>query len=136
MAGIGNLTRDQMLELLKKMLSSKEIAKGGKALEKEMEKQGYGKRKWVCKQDILTKTEKLLLTAVRISNAFWILTKSENIEGHNRKSDMRLAGSIPFVVIEMWMKECGAKLGSQELNEYIKKKLMSGEFSKLVANGY
>ncbi len=45
MAGIGNLTRDQMLELLKKMLSSKEIAKGGKALEKEMEKQGYGKRK-------------------------------------------------------------------------------------------
>ena len=34
------------------------------------------------------------------------------------------------------MKECGAKLGSQELNEYIKKKLMSGEFSKLVANGY
>ena len=36
---------------------------------------------------------------------------------------MRLAGPIPFVVIEMWMKECGAKLGSQELNEYIKKKL-------------
>ena len=62
--------------------------------------------------------------------------KERNIEGHNRKSDMRLAGSIPFVVIEMWMKECGAKLGSQELNEYIKKKLMSGEFSKLVANGY
>ena len=46
-----------------------------------------------------------------------------------------LAGSIPFVVIEMWMKE-GAKLGSQEFNEYVKKKLMSGEFSKLVANGY
>ena len=62
--------------------------------------------------------------------------KERNIDGHNRKSDMRLAGSIPFVVIEMWMKECGAKLGSQELNEYIKKKLMSGEFSKLVANGY
>ena len=51
--------------------------------------------------------------------------KERNIDGHNRKSDMRLAGSIPFVVIEMWMKECGAKLGSQELNEYIKKKLMS-----------
>ena len=62
--------------------------------------------------------------------------KERNIEGHNRKADMRLAGSIPFVVIEMWMKECGAKLGSKELNEYIKKKLMSGEFSKLVANGF
>ena len=59
--------------------------------------------------------------------------KERNIDGHNCKSDMRLAGSIPFVVIEMWMKECGAKIGSQELNEYIKKKLMSGEFSKLVA---
>tara|TARA_B100000902_G_scaffold56894_1_gene63752 strand:- start:4209 stop:4484 length:276 start_codon:yes stop_codon:yes gene_type:complete len=62
--------------------------------------------------------------------------KERNIEGHNRKSDMRLAGSIPFVVIEQWMKECGAAIGSQELNEYIKKKLMSGEFSKLIANGY
>jgi len=45
MAGIGNITRDEMLELLKKMLKSKEIAKGGKALEKEMEKMGYGKIK-------------------------------------------------------------------------------------------
>jgi hypothetical protein len=49
---------------------------------------------------------------------------------------MRLAGSIPFVVIEMWMKECGAKIGSEELNAYIKKKLMSGDYGKLVANGY
>ena len=49
---------------------------------------------------------------------------------------MRMVGSIPFVVIEMWIKECGAKLGSQEFNEYVKKKLTSGEFSKLIANGY
>jgi hypothetical protein len=62
--------------------------------------------------------------------------KQRNIDGHKYGSDMRLAGSIPFVVIEMWMKECGAKLGSEEFNEYCKKKLMSGEFSKLVANGY
>ena len=62
--------------------------------------------------------------------------KERNIDGHNRKSDLRLVGSVPFVVIEMWMKECGAKLGSQEFNEYVKKKLTSGEFSKLIANGY
>lgn len=62
--------------------------------------------------------------------------KERSIEGHNRKSDLRMVGSIPFVVIEMWMKECGAKLGSQEFNEYVKKKLTSGEFSKLIANGY
>ena len=62
--------------------------------------------------------------------------KERNIDGHNRKSDMRLAGSIPFVVIEMWMKECGAKIGSPEFQEYVKKKLTSGDYSKLIANGY
>ena len=62
--------------------------------------------------------------------------KDRNIEGYNRRSDMRLAGRIPFVVVEMWMKESGLKLGSPEFSEYVKKKLMSGEFSKLIANGY
>lgn len=62
--------------------------------------------------------------------------KERNIEGHNPKSDMRLAGSIPFVVVEMWMKESGLKLGSREFSEYCKKKLMSGDFNKLIANGF
>jgi len=62
--------------------------------------------------------------------------KERNIEGHDPKSDMRLAGSIPFVVVEMWIKESGLKLGSKEFAEYVKKKLMSGDFSKLIANGY
>ena len=62
--------------------------------------------------------------------------KERNIDGHNKRSDMRLVGPIPYVVIEQWMEECGAKIGSQELNEYIKKKLMSGDYSKLIANGY
>lgn len=62
--------------------------------------------------------------------------KQRNIEGHNRKSDMRLAGSIPFVVVEKWIQESGLKLGSKEFSEYIKKKLMSGDFNKLIANGF
>ena len=62
--------------------------------------------------------------------------KERNIDGHNRNSDMRLAGSIPFVVVEMWIKESGLKLGSQEFAEYVKKKLMSGDYGKLIANGY
>lgn len=62
--------------------------------------------------------------------------KERNIDGHNRKSDMRLAGSVPFVIAEMWSRECGAKIGSREFAEYVKKKLMSGDFSKLIANGY
>tara|TARA_B100000575_G_C23143794_1_gene667018 strand:- start:30229 stop:30516 length:288 start_codon:yes stop_codon:yes gene_type:complete len=62
--------------------------------------------------------------------------KERNIDGHNKKSDMRLVGSIPFTVIEMWMKESGERLGSEAFAEYVKKKLQSGEFSKLIANGY
>ncbi len=62
--------------------------------------------------------------------------RERNIDGHNKKSDMRLVGSIPFVVVELWLQESGLKLGSQEFAEYVKKKLMSGEFSKLIANGY
>ena len=62
--------------------------------------------------------------------------KERNIDGHNRRSDMRLAGSIPFIVVEMWLKESGLKLGSQEFAEYVKKKLMSGDYGKLIANGY
>lgn len=62
--------------------------------------------------------------------------KQRNIEGHNRKSDMRLAGSIPFVVVEQWVKESGLKIGSREFSEYIKKKLQSGDFNKLIANGF
>ena len=62
--------------------------------------------------------------------------KERNIDGHKVGADMRLAGSVPFVVIEMWMKESGLKLGSQEFAEYVKKKLMSGDFGKLIANGF
>ena len=62
--------------------------------------------------------------------------KERNIDGANRKSDMRLVGSIPFVVIEMWLNESGLKLHTDEFKEYIKKKLVSGDYSKLIANGY
>lgn len=54
---------------------------------------------------------------------------------HNR-SDMRLAGRVPLVIMEQWMRECGAALGSQELNAYVKRKLMDGEFAKLRVRGY
>jgi len=54
---------------------------------------------------------------------------------HNR-SDMRLAGRVPLVIMEQWMRECGAALGSKELNAYVKRKLMDGEFAKLRVRGY
>lgn len=88
------------------------------------------------KTKYLDEDDKLIINRSQDISDILDFNKERNIDGHNRKSDMRLVGSIPFVVIEMWMKECGAKLGSPELNEYIKKKLTSGEFSKLIANGY
>tara|TARA_B100000214_G_C23496252_1_gene413981 strand:- start:226 stop:516 length:291 start_codon:yes stop_codon:yes gene_type:complete len=92
-------------------------------------------------QDLLKtkiKEEDNKLHVVRTQDVQRILdfNKERNIDGHNRKSEMRLAGSIPFVLVEQWVKESGAKIGSQELNEYIKKKLLSGDYSKLIANGY
>ena len=92
-------------------------------------------------QDLLKtkiKEEDDKLHVVRTQDVQRILdfNKERNIDGHNRKSEMRLAGSIPFVLVEQWVKESGAKIGSQELNEYIKKKLLSGDYSKLIANGY
>ena len=42
---IGNLNKDQMLKLLTQMLKSEQIAKGGKALDAEMARMGYGKKK-------------------------------------------------------------------------------------------
>jgi|TARA_B110000503_G_C7011742_1_gene356004 hypothetical protein len=62
--------------------------------------------------------------------------KSKQSDGHNRKSDLRHVGQIPFVVAEQWMKECGCKLGSPEYLEYVKKKLLSGDYNKLIIHGY
>ena len=83
-----------------------------------------------------TEDDKLVIRRSQHVQRILDFNKERNIDGHNRNSDMRLAGSIPFVVAEMWAKECGAKIGSQEFLAYVKKKLQSGEFSKLVANGY
>jgi hypothetical protein len=83
-----------------------------------------------------TEDDKLIVQRSQDVQRILDFNKERNIDGHNRNSEMRLAGSIPFVIAEMWAKECGAKIGSQEFMEYVKKKLMSGEFSKLVANGF
>jgi hypothetical protein len=62
--------------------------------------------------------------------------KEKQIAGTKAHSEMRHVGQIPFVVVEMWLTESGLKLGSQEFAQYVKKKLMSGDFSKLIVHGY
>ena len=83
-----------------------------------------------------TEDDKLIVKRSQDIQDILDFNKERNIDGHNVRCDMRLAGSVPFVVIEMWMKESGLKLGSPEFAEYVKKKLMSGDFGKLIANGF
>ena len=42
---------------------------------------------------------------------------------------VRKIGSIPFVIAEDWSRECGAGIGTPEFAEYVKKKLMDGDFA-------
>lgn len=83
-----------------------------------------------------TEDDKVVVQRSQDIQSILDFNKERNIDGHNRKSDMRLVGSIPFVVVEMWIKESGLKVGSQEFAEYVKKKLISGDYGKLIANGY
>jgi hypothetical protein len=43
----------------------------------------------------------------------------------------RKVGSIPFIVAEQWMKECGAPIASKEFNENAKKKLKDSNYAYL-----
>lgn len=54
----------------------------------------------------------------------------------NRRSEMRHAGSVPFVIAEQWSRECGAAIGTKEFAEYVKKKLMDGDWAKLRVHGF
>ena len=54
----------------------------------------------------------------------------------DRKSEMRRAGSIPYVIAEQWSRECGAAIGTKEFGEYVKKKLMDGDWAKLRVRGF
>ena len=83
-----------------------------------------------------TEDDKVVVQRSQDIQSILDFNKERNIDGHNKKSDMRLVGSIPFVVVEMWIKESGLKVGSQEFAEYVKKKLLSGDYGRLIANGY
>ncbi len=53
---------------------------------------------------------------------------------------IRYVGSIPLVLYTQWMREAGIKPSQPDatkmMMEVIKKKLMSGEYHKLVAGGF
>lgn len=48
----------------------------------------------------------------------------------------RYVGTIPPTLAATWSLECGAAPGTQAFLEYAKKKLQSGDYSKLIVEGY
>lgn len=51
--------------------------------------------------------------------------------GMHKTKTSHYLGSIPMVIASQWAKECGSGIGTKEFGEYAKKKLMSGDYSKL-----
>ena len=85
---------------------------------------------------ISAEDDKVIISRSQDVSAILDYNKEKQIEGYNRKSDLRHVTSIPFVVVEIWLKESGLKIGSREFAEYVKKKLLSGDYSKLMIHGY
>lgn len=55
--------------------------------------------------------------------------RSAGIQGF---SDNRLVGTVPLVLLKEWAKEAGIKWDDREaMSDLLRRKLMSGEFSKL-----
>lgn len=48
----------------------------------------------------------------------------------------RLVGTIPGTMAAQWALECKSAPGTKEFLEYVKKKLQSGDYSKLIVEGY
>lgn len=57
-------------------------------------------------------------------------------ETHRNGGDLRLAGTVDMVTAERWASECGHPIGSHEFAEYIKRKLMDGEFARFRVKGF
>lgn len=51
--------------------------------------------------------------------------------GHIGMGESRHVGSIPMHIYTQWAKEAGVPWGGEEHREIVKKKMLSGEFSKL-----
>lgn len=80
--------------------------------------------------------DRLIINRVQDVSGILDFVKEAGEQMQHDRGDFRYAGAVPDVVMEQWMRECGAKLGSQELMAYIKTKMMDGEFAKLRARGF
>lgn len=90
----------------------------------------------VLQTRIKQEDDKVVVSRSQDVQAILDYNKEKQIAGTKAHSEMRHVGQIPFVVVEMWLRESGLRLGSQEFAQYVKKKLMSGDYSKLIVHGY
>jgi hypothetical protein len=88
------------------------------------------------KTKIKEEDNKVVISRVQDVQSILDYNKEKQIAGTVAGSEMRHVGQIPFVVVEKWMSESGLKLGSKEFAEYVKKKLLSGDYAKLLVHGY
>ena len=86
--------------------------------------------KWTSEDD------KVIVSRSQDVTSILDFNREKQIDGHNVKSGMRHVAGIPFIVVEKWLMDSGLRFGSPEFNEYIKKEIISGDYSKLLVHGY
>ena len=67
-----------------------------------------------------------------------VLDQNARLAGHGMGKEMRLAGSIPFYVIEMWKKDYGVDIYSDDPEQRKKARALynSSEFHKVRINDF
>ena len=66
---------------------------------------------------ISAEDDKVIISRSQDVSAILDFNKEKQIEGYNRKSDLRHVTSIPFVVVEIWLKENKKNLRLHEIKK-------------------
>lgn len=83
------------------------------------------------------KTEDGRLHHIRSQDVEGVLRRNAMMRDvHKERSDLRFVGSIPSVIIEEWARESGLKIGSEEFDLYIERKLRDSDNAAFVIKGY
>lgn len=88
------------------------------------------------KTKIKEEDNKVVISRFQDVQSILDFNREKQMDGPVAGSDLRHVCQIPFVELEKWLHESGLRLGSVEFAEYIKKKIISGDYSKLVVHGY
>lgn len=85
---------------------------------------------WVAEDD------KIIVSRSQDVTRILDFNREKQADGPNVRSGFRHVAGVPFIVLEQWLMDSGLKFGSPEFNEYMKKQVISGDYSKLLVHGY